>query len=749
MDRGPFVSRLDYLSRLQFDIPALRKNLTAIICTIGPSSDQPELLLRLIYAGMRVVRLNFSHGSHELHCRVIQAARKAVEMYHQETGVPLTVAIALDTSGPEIRTGQLSGGSPTSVVPLKRGDKLTLTTNKSFENQCTKEKIYVDYEKLPSAVQPRKRIFIDDGLIGLRVEKTSNDEVFCTVLNDGSLGSRKGVNLPGTEVDLPAVTERDKKDLKFGVEQKVDMIFASFIRDANAVAEIRQTLGPEGEGIKIICKIESQEGVKNIDGIIKASDGIMVARGDMGIELFSEDVPLAQKAIIAKCNKAGKPVICATQMQESMVSNPRPTRAEASDVANAIFDGADAVMLSSETAKGKYPVEAVKSMVRICAKAEAALWYENMQDDLKNVIRSTAADQISAVTTAIAEAAMVSQAKVIVVACPCGMVGQMISQMRPMCPIVMLTGSHAEGATSMIYRGVYPLLIEEMALGCMDFRRIVRTGLKIMARMHILEAGKPACVVLVNAMLANNISFRLFTMKQPSLKEMEQKERCRKLTLKKKCNKQAPCNLLKDQDKNSEQKCKTSEADNCKKLIEEQKANAQAKKCQVLAQIEKCNKLSQKDQCKSEVKIDNCQQDKCVSGEALEEKRKQQERERKLIEEAIAKLEAAEKAKKCEQEKQEQKDLENCRKLAEEEEKKEQERKCKQMEKKMKRAEMAKKWKRLAAKRKEKREAELCKQMAQDSDKKEAEAVDKIMDAVCKKLAEMKKNPSNNNEKKK
>ncbi|KAH8326581.1 hypothetical protein KR067_010513 [Drosophila pandora] len=698
---------------------------------------------------MRVVRLNFSHGSHELHCRVIQAARKAMEMYHQETGIPLTVAIALDTSGPEIRTGQLSDGSPTSVVRLKRGDKITLTTNKSVENQCTKEKIYVDYARLPVDVQVGKRIFIDDGLIGLHVDKTSNEELFCTVLNDGKLGSRKGVNLPGSEVDLPAVTERDKRDLKFGVEQKVDMIFASFIRDGNAVAEIRQALGPGGEGIKIICKIESQEGVKNIDGIIKASDGIMVARGDMGIELFSEDVPLAQKAIIAKCNKAGKPVICATQMLESMVSNPRPTRAEASDVANAIFDGADAVMLSSETAKGKYPVDAVRSMVRICAKSEAALWYESMQDDLKNVIRSTAADQISAVTTAIAEAAMVSQAKVIVVACPCAMVGQMISQMRPMCPIVMLTGSHTEGSTSMIYRGVYPLLIEEMALGCMDFRRIVRTGLNIMARMEILEAGTNACVVLVNAMLAHNISFRLFTIKQPSQKEMEQKERCRKLALKKKCKSKAPCKHFKDKD-NKTENCKSSEADNCKRLLEQQKENAQAKKCQVLSQLEKCNQLSQNDTCKPpEVKTDSCQEDKCVSQEALAEKKKQQEREMKLIEEAIAKLEAAEKAKQCEQAKQDQIDLENCRKIAEEEAKKEQERKCKQMEKKRKRAEMAKKWKRLSAKRKKKREAELCKQMTQDADKKEAEAVDKIMDAVCKKLAEMRKNPNNNSQNKK
>ncbi|KAH8318917.1 hypothetical protein KR074_011954 [Drosophila pseudoananassae] len=701
---------------------------------------------------MRVVRLNFSHGSHELHCRVIQAARKAMAMYVQETGIPTTVAIALDTSGPEIRTGQLADGSPTSVVLLKRGDKVTLTTNKSVENQCTKEKIYVDYKSLPSVVKPGRRIFIDDGLIGLRVENTTNDEVVCTVLNDANLGSHKGVNLPGTEVpDLPAVTERDKKDLKFGVEQKVDMIFASFIRDANAVSEIRQTLGPKGEGIKIISKIESQEGVNNIDEIIKASDGIMVARGDMGIELFTEDVPLAQKSIIAKCNMAGKPVICATQMLESMLSNPRPTRAEASDVANAVFDGADTVMLSGETAKGKYPVEAVQCMARICAKTEAVLWYENMQDNLKHVIRDTAADQISAVTTAIVEAAMVSQAKIIVVACPCGMVGHMISQMRPNCPIVALTGSHIEGAQSMIYRGIYPLLIEEMALGCMDFRRIVRTGLKIVARMHILEAGKKASVVLVNAMSANNISFRLFTIKQPSEKEMQQRDRCRRLALAKTCKRKSPCKVFKEKDNNTKNKCK-SETDNCKKLLEEQKENSQDKRCEAMAQLEKCKQLSQKNKCQPEVKFDCCEaqkEDKCVSAQALEEKKKQREMEIKLIQEAIAQLEAAEKAKQCEQAKKEQQDLENCRKLAEKEKKEEEEIKCKQKQKEKKRAKMAKKWKRLSAKRKKKRQAELCKQMADDLKRKEAEATDKIMKAVCKKLAEMQKNPNNDNSNKK
>ncbi|XP_033165510.1 uncharacterized protein LOC117144459 [Drosophila mauritiana] len=392
---------------------------------------------------MKVVRLDFSHGTHECHCQAIQAARKAIAMYVEETGLPRTVAIALDTKGP-------------------------------------------------------------------------------------------AVNPQGAAVDLNAITEQDKLDLKFGADQKVDMIFASFIRDAKALQEIRQALGPSSEHIKIISKIESQLALANIDEIIRESDGIMVALGNMGNEIALEAVPLAQKSIVAKCNKVGKPVICANQMMNSMITKPRPTRAESSDVANAIFDGCDALVLSDETAKGKYPVQCVQCMARICAKVESVLWYESLQNNLKSEVRINAVDHISAVSTAIAEAATVSQAQAIVVASPCSIVPQMVSQMRPPCPIVLLTGCPHEAAHSLLFRGVYPLLVKEMVYGSVNYCRIMQAGLKILAKLDILEPGRRGTLVLVNAMSADKLTFRLFTYAQPTEKEREE-ERCRKLARKQRC----------------------------------------------------------------------------------------------------------------------------------------------------------------------------------------------------------------------
>jgi len=274
-----------------------------------------------------------SHDNHDCHCHTIQAARKAISTYVEQTGLPRTLAIALDTRGPQIRTGKLS-----AEIELNPGDNLTLSTNKKLEETCTKEKIYVDHQQLPNIVQPGNRIFIDEGLIFLVVKESTAEEVICQVENGGKLGSHKGINLPGIPIGLPAITAQDKLDFKFGTDQRVDMIFASFTRDAKAVSEIRKALGPSGEHIKIISKIENQQGLANIDEIIHESDGIMVARGDLGLEIPTEDVPLAQKLIVAKCNQVGKPVICATQMMHSMICKPRPSRAEASDVANAIFN---------------------------------------------------------------------------------------------------------------------------------------------------------------------------------------------------------------------------------------------------------------------------------------------------------------------------------------------------------------------------------------------------------------------------
>ena len=420
---------------------------TKIVCTIGPASESEEVLEKIIMAGMNVARLNFSHGDHAEHQARIDTIRKVAERLDK------TVGILLDTKGPEIRTHSMENGQ----VELIRGQKIEVSMTEVLGN---KERFSVSYEGLIDDVEPGDFILLDDGLVELQIDELNKEEglIMTTVKNNGLLKNKKGVNVPGVSVKLPGLTDKDKSDVQFGIEQGVDFIAASFVRRAEDVLEIRELLeAHEGDYIKIIPKIENQEGIDNIDEILKISDGLMVARGDLGVEIAPETVPMMQKELIRKCNLLGKPVITATQMLDSMQTNPRCTRAEASDVANAIYDGTDAVMLSGETAAGAYPVEAVQTMAKIAVSAEEAQDYKKLLSDRT---KSMQTNMVTAIGVSVAHTALNLNCKAIVAATESGHTARMIAKYRPHANIVAVTPyGHVARQLNLVW-GVNPIVKE-------------------------------------------------------------------------------------------------------------------------------------------------------------------------------------------------------------------------------------------------------------------------------------------------
>ncbi|MEM1502380.1 pyruvate kinase [Domibacillus sp. 8LH] len=456
---------------------------TKIVCTIGPASESLETLQSLMNAGMNVARLNFSHGSHEEHGARIQNIRQAAK----NTGK--TVAILLDTKGPEIRTHNMENGA----IELESGKDAVISMT---EVLGTPEKFSITYSGLIDDVEPGSSILLDDGLIGLLVTGIDREkgEIGVRILNSGTLKNKKGVNVPGVSVKLPGITEKDADDIRFGIEQGVDFIAASFVRRTSDVLDIRELLEKNNATyIQIIPKIENQEGVDNIDDILEVSDGLMVARGDLGVEIPAEEVPIVQKKLIKKCNLLGKPVITATQMLDSMQRNPRPTRAEASDVANAIFDGTDAIMLSGETAAGAYPLEAVKTMHNIAVRAEAELQMRDIPPRRRNNTgRMTMTDAIG---QSVAKTAEALEVKAIIAPTSSGHTARMISRYRSKASIYAVTDSERVMRSLSLVWGVFPVMglsvsstddmLDNAIVHCLD------EGLISHGELVVITAGVP------------------------------------------------------------------------------------------------------------------------------------------------------------------------------------------------------------------------------------------------------------------
>ncbi len=453
---------------------------TKIICTLGPSTDNDNILKELIRSGMDVARFNFSHADHEEHLGRL----KKIEKFRKELNVP--VATLLDTKGPEIRIGTFKDNKK---IHLKEGQSFTLTT-RNIEGD--EEQVSITYPNLIYDIDPGTTILIDDGLIEMTVVEMTATDIICKVKNAGIISNKKGVNVPGIHLSMPFISDKDREDILFGIEHNYDFIAASFVRTAEDIKDIRKMLNKHNSQTKIIAKIENLQGVENIDEIIEVADGIMIARGDMGVEMPYEELPAIQKRIIKKVYNAGKQVITATQMLDSMIKNPRPTRAETTDVANAIYDGTSAIMLSGETAAGAYPVEALKAMVRITLQTEADIDYKKRFRQMDHIGNPDITDAISRATVTTAHDL---NAKMIITVTTSGKTARMISRYRPECQIMGCSTDPTVCRQLNLAWGITPLLIavEHDTFELFDhaIEAVEKAGYLKDGELAVLTAGVP------------------------------------------------------------------------------------------------------------------------------------------------------------------------------------------------------------------------------------------------------------------
>lgn len=452
---------------------------TKIICTIGPASEGEEILSALMDAGMDVARFNFSHGNH---AEQEERFKRLVRLRREKE---LPIATLLDTKGPEIRLGCFENGP----IELKRGDSFTLTTEDMPGNE---KRATVSYKQLPGDVREGGSILIDDGLIELKIEHVTETDIVCTVMNGGVISDHKGVNIPGEDLSMPFISDQDRADIEFGCKLGFDYLAASFTRTAEDIREIRAILEACGSRMKVIAKIESMQGVRNLEEIFNEADGVMVARGDLGVEVPAEDVPVIQKRIIKHANRLGKIVITATQMLDSMIHNPRPTRAEATDVANAIYDGSGAIMLSGETAAGAYPLEAVKIMAKIAERTEEDINYAERRKRQQTEGKTDATTAISHATCTVAEDI---RAKAIITVTISGFTALRLSKYRPECPVIACTINQTIACQMNLLFGVVPMLIPQEDNADMLFDAAIsaaeKRGFVEKGDMVVLTAGLP------------------------------------------------------------------------------------------------------------------------------------------------------------------------------------------------------------------------------------------------------------------